>query len=326
MTPAANLPFHVRLRGIVRRAAKLLFHYVLTPLIPRLPLALTYACAGLLGRINYRLSHDNRALIRRNLKVAFREKSEAEIEHIVRGVFDNHAKLTLEILLLPAIDERLVRERCDFEGFEHIEEALRRGKGVVFTLGHMGIYYVAGVITDRMGVVMNDITQDLSKLDVSDLDRKILTTRLEQYQRMIRGKMVSKGMFLREIVRSLKRNEGLSLFVDAKASVKEVPLDFLGVRTNLQPGAISLALRTGCTVLPAVTLRTPDNRWRIIVAPPLEIERTGNEDRDVEVNLAKCARHLEGWIRRHPEQWHLWRELHLRWVEAPREAAERAVS
>lgn len=312
----------MKARGL-KSAAKWVFHYGITPIVPYMPLKLVYAVATLLGRINYRVSAENRNKIRANLVVAFPEKSPVEIEAIVLANFVNHAKYSLEILLIPRLGRHITSRQVEIRGLEHVHQALSQGKGLIFAVGHMGIFYIAGVIMERYGCIMNDLAQDISLLKLSDIDRKILEKRLSEYQSAISGQIMYKGNFLRDLMQCLKRNECLSLFVDAKASTREELVPFLGKNSYLQPGAVTLAMKTGCTVLPTVTLRTPGDRWLIAVSAPIEMVAAGDKDMDIRANLGGIASLLEGWIRQHPEQWHLWREFHLRWEENRPEAAFR---
>lgn len=300
------------LKKIVRSSFKMVFHYIVSPIVPNLPINVQYGLASLLARLNYQLSKDTRSAIRENLKAVLHEKSDEEIEQLVKDSFLNHAKHSFEILLIPKLNDQIIDKHSILEGFEYIQEGLDKGKGILFASGHMGCYYVGGIIADKKGVVMNDIVQDITKLELPKIDMKILTNRLNHYQDGIRGKLMYKGSFLRDIFRILKRNEAITLFVDAKASTEEVLVDFLGEQTYLQPGAIALGLRTGCTVLPVVTVRTKDNKWHIKVEKPFEFEKNGDQDQDVKHNLTRYAQWLESQILKYPDQWHLWRELHVR--------------
>jgi len=255
-------------------------------------------------------------MVLKNLSETFPDKSREEILHIALKVFENHAKFSLEVFLLPLLKkDRILQTRTIVEGKEHIAKALEKGKGVAVLTIHFGALYLGGSILDRTcDIIMNDVTQDLSKLDLAFIQRKILLKRLDQYHQAIRGSMFSKGNLLRAMVKSLDRNEGVSLFFDAKHSIKEVMVDFLGQPTFVQPGAVTLGLSRGCAVVPIIPLRTDDNKWKIVIHPPLELEKTGNKEHDLKINVQKCAVIFEEAIKTWPEQWLLWRELHLRRV------------
>jgi len=303
--------------GIVRFAGKWVFYYIVVPLVRYIPVSIAYKLATILGVINYYLFKENRKIIRQNMKEVLKGKSDREIERLVKLNFINHAKANVEIILLPKIDEKLLAQRLDFHGFENIEEALKRGRGIIFSLGHMGIYYLAGAITNMKGCVMNDIAQDVAQLKAGRIEKKMLMKKLDTYKKVISGKIIHKDKqldLLLEIIRILKKNEGISLFIDAKPNQNDPVIEFLGKKTYISSGTVAIAMRTGCAIIPNVTLRMPGNRWYIRAEKSVEITKTGNVEEDLKKALIKCTTFLEKYILEYPEQWHHWRVFHQRWV------------
>jgi KDO2-lipid IV(A) lauroyltransferase len=64
--------------------------------------------------------------------------------------------------------------------------------------------------------------------------------------------------------------------------------------------------------LPARVERLRGARFRLTIAPPLPLPRSGNRAADVSAVMAEVNRTLEAWIRERPEQW-FW--VHSRWPE-----------
>jgi KDO2-lipid IV(A) lauroyltransferase len=78
------------------------------------------------------------------------------------------------------------------------------------------------------------------------------------------------------------------------------------------PAPALLALRFGCTVLPARVERLHGARFRLTLYPPLDLPRSGDRDTDVAALMTAINATLEGWIRERPEQW-FW--VHSRWPD-----------
>ncbi len=303
--------------GIARYAGKWIFYYIIVPLVRYIPVSIAYKLATILGVINYYLFKENRKIIRQNMKEVLKGKSDGEIKKLVKLNFINHAKANVEIILLPRIDEKLLAQKLDFYGLENIEDALRRGKGIIFSLGHMGIYYLAGAITNMKGCIMNDIAQDVTQLKASRLEKKMLVKKLDTYKQGISGKIIHKDKqldLLLEIIQILKRNEGISLFIDAKPNQNDPVIEFLGKKTYISSGTAAIAMRTGCAIIPNVTLRMPGDRWYIRAEKSVEIAKTGNVEENLKEALTKCTNFLEKYVLEYPEQWHHWRIFHQRWV------------
>jgi len=80
-------------------------------------------------------------------------------------------------------------------------------------------------------------------------------------------------------------------------------VDFFGAPARLPDGAVQLALRTGANLLTCFAIRRPDNSAVLEVEPPLPLERSGDFEQDVLVNVRMVAARMEDWIGRYPGQW-----------------------
>ncbi len=76
-----------------------------------------------------------------------------------------------------------------------------------------------------------------------------------------------------------------------------------------------LALRTDAAVIPVVA-PWHEERGRYVFhgSPVVELLRTGDHERDVEINTARFTAAVEAQIRKYPDQW-LW--IHKRWKTRP---------
>jgi KDO2-lipid IV(A) lauroyltransferase len=89
-----------------------------------------------------------------------------------------------------------------------------------------------------------------------------------------------------------------------------IVVDFFDAPARLPDGHVQLALRTGAELITCFALRQADNSPTVHIEPPLELEQTGNFERDVRVNVQKVVARMEHWISRYPEQWPM---LHPIW-------------
>jgi KDO2-lipid IV(A) lauroyltransferase len=60
-------------------------------------------------------------------------------------------------------------------------------------------------------------------------------------------------------------------------------------------------------------LRLPGGKFRVVIEP-VEAERTGDREKDVDALVARYSRILERWVRQYPEQY-FWQ--HRRWRRQP---------
>jgi KDO2-lipid IV(A) lauroyltransferase len=80
-------------------------------------------------------------------------------------------------------------------------------------------------------------------------------------------------------------------------------LPFFGEEATIPTGPIELALRTGATVIPSFCIRTEQGGINAYLEEPLEMERTGDMERDIRVNTLRFLARVERRLREHPDQW-----------------------
>jgi phosphatidylinositol dimannoside acyltransferase len=108
------------------------------------------------------------------------------------------------------------------------------------------------------------------------------------------------------LLRALKNGEVVGLVSDRDLVGNGVEVEFFGERTTLPGGAATLALRTGAVLLPVMVSSGPENWHTGVVHPPLDTARSGSLRADVARLTQELATCFEGFIRRNPEQWHLY--------------------
>jgi lauroyl/myristoyl acyltransferase len=131
---------------------------------------------------------------------------------------------------------------------------------------------------------------------------------LHDYVNKLRGhfglKMLKMGSSeIRTIYKLLRNNEVLLLAVDRDVNDEGIPVPFFDAPADMPPGAIALALRTGAALVPGYTLRLPDNTSVVILDEQINLIRTGDREKDVQVNMKKVADILETYILKAPDQW-----------------------
>jgi KDO2-lipid IV(A) lauroyltransferase len=88
---------------------------------------------------------------------------------------------------------------------------------------------------------------------------------------------------------------------------------FFGRPAKTPRGFAVFALRFDVPVCFMDMLRLPDGRFRVVFEP-VQIERTGDKDRDTDAMVIEYSRILEKWVRQYPEQY-FWQ--HRRWRRQP---------
>jgi KDO2-lipid IV(A) lauroyltransferase len=91
-------------------------------------------------------------------------------------------------------------------------------------------------------------------------------------------------------------------------------MPFFGKLAPIPLGPAAIALRLGTPLLPVCVYRLPDDTFEAQAAPMVLAKSTGNARADQVRATEECLRRIEGFIARHPEQWHV---PHRIWAGSP---------
>jgi KDO2-lipid IV(A) lauroyltransferase len=249
-----------------------------------------------------------RSIADRNLRLAFPESDPAQRGRITAGVYRNLAAVLLSVARLPRLTPDNISEWIDYEGLEHYEEALERGRGVLFMTAHLGNWELSAYAHALFGHPMHVM--------VRPLDNPLLDRLLERYRTGCGNRTVRKSDAGLRVLRALRKNEAVGILIDQNTAGEDgVFVDFFGVKARATNGLAQIAMRSGATVIPGFALwEAKLGRYVLRFYPPLEMASTGNEAEDLVTNTQRCQSFLEKVIREYPDQW-LW--IHRRWKTRP---------
>ena len=103
-----------------------------------LPLRIHYVLSDLLFWLLYAVVGYRKAVIRKNLKESFPEKSEEELRKIARGYYHFFCDYIVETIKMMTISKENIRRRLTFKGTELVDEIVESGQSCAVYLGHLG--------------------------------------------------------------------------------------------------------------------------------------------------------------------------------------------
>ena len=119
----------------------------------------------------------------------------------------------------------------------------------------------------------------------------------------------AKGDGNRELIKALKQGETLAILWDQRDNAG-VEAPFFGHMVRTASGPVRLALAHNGVLIGVGMRRLKGANFTSKAYEPIELERTGNRQRDIELGVAQVNAWVEARIREAPEQW-LW--AHRRW-------------
>jgi len=238
----------------------------------------------------------------RNLSLAMPELPAAEHGAIVDGVFRSIARLLVTFAKFPAIRRQNLDRWVRAEGYEHFENALRAGRGVLFATAHLGNWELSAYAHALFASPMNVV--------VRPLDNPLIDALVERRRTLTGNRILGKKHYARSILKALAANEAVGVLVDQNAALEAaVFVDFFGIPASAANSFAKLAHRSGAAVIPGFALwSAEEQRYVLRFGPPIPM--TGDAARDTQTIHSR----LEAVIRAYPDQW-LW--IHRRWKTRP---------
>jgi KDO2-lipid IV(A) lauroyltransferase len=268
------------------------------------------------GRLGYAPLGIRRAVVERQLRAAFPEKSQDEILRIARACYGHLGRTSIETAVLPSYSrEQIIELFEEVDGWSIVEERIARGNGLILVTGHLGNWELGGAYIAARGLPIDAIARHMAN---PLFDRYLTNTR-----QRIGMTVVHDDAAVRRVPRSLRSGRAVAFLVDQGAiGLASTWVPFFGRYAKTPRGPAVFALRLGTPVVFGVALRQPSGRYRLTFEP-VEVAETGDREADVDKIVADYTATLERWVRRAPEQyfWHHRRWKHQR-PDTPRELGD----
>lgn len=182
------------------------------------------------------------------------------------------------------------------EGVDGFLDAWDRGCGVLLVSAHLGNPETLVRAVGALGFDVLVLTEPLSPPAVHDLVHEVRRAPGVRFEPADRAGV-------REAIAQLRAGKALGVLADRDVLGTGLPQPFFGERARMPRGAVELALRTGAPIVTGFARRTRGERMRVVLDPPLRLERSGDREADAAAGMRRLTRALEAGIRASPEQW-----------------------
>lgn len=241
-----------------------------------------------------------------NLRAAYPEKSESEIQAIAVEMWDSMARLFAEYVFLDAIiDFDPYAETpglIEVEGIPIFERLRDEKKPHIFFTAHTGNFELLPICAGAFGL---NVTALFRPPNNPYIAKRVLKAR-----RTGKGHLVpSKAGAAWSLANVLSQNDNVGVLVDQKFH-RGVPSTFFGRPVKTNPLLAKLARQYDCDVYPARCIRLPGGRFRLELYERMELPRDKSGQVDIEQTAQLLNDTVEEWVREYPGQW-MW--FHKRW-------------
>jgi len=275
-----------------------------------LPRRAALAVGLTVARLAYFLPGNLRRTGVRNLEIAFPELSEQERKRLLYGSFESLGRLLGEFSQLPRATPEKLRRLIEYDevGLAHLREAEKNKRGVIFLTGHLGVWELHSFGWSALEYPLSFLVRPLDNPRVEEMVEAIRTR--------FGNQAIDKQSAARQALRVLRQGGTLGILSDLNTQTREgVFVPFFGKLACTTAGIATLALKTDAVVIPTCAVWDKKRkRYFFHGDPPVELIRTGDQAKDVELNTARFAAAVERMVRLYPDQW-LW--IHKRWKTRP---------
>ncbi len=270
-----------------------------------LPEPVAYALGEAAATLAYRLDARHRAITADNLANAFPGRfSPPALDALVHEVFLNLGRTAVDVARSDRLLQPENRDAIQVDGFERLDAARRRGKGVLILTAHFGPWEILPIAAALFYEPIHVVARPLDNPRLDDL----LTTLRERGGNQV----IRKREAVQAILQALRRGETVGILIDQHISEREgVVVPFCGRPASTASAPALIAIRSGAAVIPAGIVRAPGRgRYRIRVFPEVSVRRSGDLKADLVENTARFNEAIEAMIREQPNHW-FW--VHRRW-------------
>jgi len=246
---------------------------------------------------------------REQLRAAFPEKSDAEIERILGGVWENLGRIAIEFAHLDEFCvEGFGKQTADVityppESRERYDWIMNRGKAAIGFAAHLANWELPGIGAKLIGVKSAVLYRRPNVAAVNDVILKL--------REPLMGELIPTGLDAPvRLARLLQSGVHVGMLADQHYS-KGVEVMFFGRACLANPLIAMLARQTELPIYGMRVVRESDgNTFWGEISPPVEPVRDADGRVEIKGTVQAITSVIERWIREYPEQW-LW--LHRRW-------------
>ena len=239
----------------------------------------------------------------KNLKIAFTDKNELEINDLAFKVYKSFAITLVEIMYLPFFMKKDLIDAVECSNPELIVEKYKEGKGIILLSSHFGNWeYIATSVALQIDIPFSVIVKPLRNPYVYEWMNKARTK--------LTNEVVPLGISIRKTYQTLKEKKVVAMVADQRGPREGVKVKFFNRDVSVYTGPAALALKTDAPIIFGIPVRQKNYKYKTTLVEITKDHLPEKEEEKIIVLSQRHTSYLEKIIRENPEQW-LW--MHDRW-------------
>jgi Kdo2-lipid IVA lauroyltransferase/acyltransferase len=238
-----------------------------------------------------------------------RRKTKDEIDRICKGAYETFGRQIVSYLRYELVSPEFFKEHCTYENVEILDQAMKKGRGVVVLGAHVGGWEMLMTCATAIGYPISLIAKNMPD---PYIQKMVVKHRLRNGLKSIQPKNSRE-----QVMETLSKNEIIALVFDQNMTKRlGIFVDMFGKPASTVKSTAGMVRESKAAVVGAVLRRVGVAQYHVKVYP--EFLWIKHEDWETErfLNTQRWSRFIEEAILESPEQW-FW--LHRRWKRRPDE-------
>ena len=279
---------------------------LLAPLARRLPPRLAYPLAGLAMDAVFLAWPRGRRNMRDNLRTILRTDNPATLDYWAQRQLRRYGEFCLDTLRMDGLTGADCVAALDVDPAVWPRLRARAAQGpLIFTSLHTGNWdLAAAACAHELGALT---------VLVESLGHPALDAAFRRQRRRLGVHPIDIDRGLRPTLRILRDGGAVGLLLDRPLAPHQPGVDvtFCGRPCRLPTGLARLALASRARVVPIAFVRSDSRalRFRVEIDPSFTYEVHGDRHADAQALTQSLITWFEGPVRRHPDQWYMFRRF-----------------
>ncbi|SFZ98400.1 Lipid A biosynthesis lauroyl acyltransferase [hydrothermal vent metagenome] len=273
-----------------------------------IPKKILYIIMQYLVKFFYYLDSSRRNLTKKNLSMAFPEKTNKEIILLSKDVYLSLSKTITEILLMFTnridIDDMVINKE---EAITQLNEISKKNKnGIIVITAHFSNWELAAHFLAKHGLPMLAVGREGNN---TKIDQNITVP----FRNKFGNHATTKSKAMLAMVKTLKKGGTVGLLIDQKSGhLNSVKVDFFNQLAETTLSVAILKNKLNPIVVPIFIARQKNGLYKMIINDPIDYVADEFEKKDEKLKAMTevYSKEIEDVIREYPEQW-FW--MHNRW-------------
>jgi KDO2-lipid IV(A) lauroyltransferase len=260
-----------------------------------------------IGELGFRPLKIRRHVVETQIAAAFPQLSHEQVTDLARRSYRHLGRNAVEASIIAGPKAPNVLDLVEkIEGWEHVEQSQASGRGTIGVAAHHGNWELLGAFLAAKGI--------RPVVVVRGMDNRLFEDYVNDNRSRLGLDVVHDTQGVRAITQGLRGGRFIAILADQGVlGLASSFVPFFGRPAKTPRGFAVFALRFNADAVFMDLLREPNGKFRIVFEP-IQVERTGDKEKDIDSMVERYSQILEKWVRQYPDQY-FWQ--HRRWRRQP---------